>query len=472
MSSEQENPSAESSKSAKTVIPDAKTFLKKPVVLIAGAGIGGLTTALLCERAGIEFFIFERAAKVKPLGSAMSCSPNVLPFFEQLGLIDEIKEFSFPIDSMDMYEESLKRIGSIDGKSFNEMPDFHNMLLSKIPPSRVFMGKKIMSIQQNANGVMIRCVDNTSYHGDILVGADGAYSAVRQNLYKQMGEKGLLPKEDRGEMPIVLLSMVGTTKSLDPTKYPVLNDPRCHFSTVLAKDKPITWTTITLPHNKIAWGVGVQLSVQASKELMFRNSEWGPDANSSLVEEVYHYPMKHGGVLGELIDATDKDLISQVYVEEKLFKNWNYGRTALIGDAVHKMSPSAGQGAVSAMQDAVILVNCIYEMEEVNYENIQAALADYRAQRFHHAEFQVNLGKTLGGILFGQRWYERFMRKLIYNMPKWAQHKNHLTMATYRPMISFLPPVPNRTNIKLLPQKPSRRYAKEQAALANAASAI
>lgn len=55
-------------KTAKNIVPDAKTVINKPVVLIAGAGIGGLTTALLCERAGIEYFVFERASKVKPLG--------------------------------------------------------------------------------------------------------------------------------------------------------------------------------------------------------------------------------------------------------------------------------------------------------------------------------------------------------------------------------------------------------------------
>lgn len=118
-------------------------------------------------------------------------------------------------------------------------PDFYELLLSKVPPTKIFMGKKISSIQQNADGVMIRCVDNTNYHGDILVGADGAHSAVRQNLYKQMEEQGLLPKEDMEEMPRVFLSMLGITKPLDLKKYSALEDTsRTYFSTVLAKDNP------------------------------------------------------------------------------------------------------------------------------------------------------------------------------------------------------------------------------------------
>ena len=68
--------------------------------------------------------------------------------------------------------------------------------------------------------------------------------------------------------------------------------------------------------------------------MFFRNSEWGPEANKSTTDEIYNYPIKEGGVLGDLIDATDKDLISRVYIEDKLFKTWNHGRTVLIGDGM------------------------------------------------------------------------------------------------------------------------------------------
>ncbi|KAF9405557.1 hypothetical protein BGZ94_003480 [Podila epigama] len=412
--------------------PNAKALLKPPVVLIAGAGLAGLLTGLLCERAGIEYFIFERAAKVKPLAT------------RDAGRDPKI---SYATESADVYSESMDYIGSIDGSSFKEItgydtylfarPEFYDLLLSKIPPSRVYMSKKIKSIQQNNEGVMIRCIDGSNYHGDILVGADGAYSAVRQSLYKQLDQQGKLPAEDKEDMSLPYLSLVGTTGPLDPEKYPVLKDHHCHFSTVVADNKPHSWITFTLPNNRIGWRVGIQLDDKVSKDMMFRNSEWGPEANKSLIEQVYNYPMKHGGVMGDLIDATDKDLISKVYLEEKLFQTWHHGRTVLIGDG--SMLPNAGQGAVCALQDATILVNCIYEMETVNQKTIEAALAEYRALRFHRAEFQFNMAKTFGKILAGQKWSERLMRKVLFNMPKWAQYRNYVKMATYRPLVSFLP---------------------------------
>lgn len=54
------------------------------------------------------------------------------------------------------------------------------------------------------------------------------------------------------------------------------------------------------------------------------------------------------------------------------------------------------------MQDAIILVNCIYDIEQVTYKNIQSALADYQSQRFEHAKGQVNLSTMLGQMLYGQ----------------------------------------------------------------------
>ncbi|KAG0020492.1 hypothetical protein BGZ81_009313 [Podila clonocystis] len=450
---------------------ESRPVPKSPFVLIAGAGLGGLTLALLLEQAKINYAVFERTAKVKPLGAAIAMTPNILPIFQQLNLLDELLSFCIPGKNLDMYRENMTRIGGIEGEYYKKItgydtvffwrPALHEWLLSKIPPSKLHMGKKILAVQQSEEGVKMRCSDNTGYTGDILIGADGAYSGVRQSLYKQLDQQGLLPEEDRKEMPMTYVCMVGTTKSLDPEKYPELKDPHSHFSTVLGKSKPHSWTTVTLKDNKISWGVMLQLGEEASADMMFRNSEWGPEANKSMLDEIYNFPIRNGGILGDLIEATDKDLISKVYVEEKLFQTWNHGRIALMGD-----------GAVSAMQDAVVLANCLYDIEETTQENIEAALADYRAQRIGHVTVQVNMSKMMGKAMFGQKWTERLMRNIMYNMPKWLQSKAHLQAAAYRPHIAFLPPVPNTTNLKLEPHKPSKRYMREQAGRAKVASMV
>lgn len=94
------------------------------------------------------------------------------------------------------------------------------------------MGKKVLSFEQNDLGVMIRCSDNTSYHGDILVGSDGAYSAVRQHLFKILKTKKLLPATDEGALPFDWICLVGQTGVLDPEDFPDMKLTHSKFNGV------------------------------------------------------------------------------------------------------------------------------------------------------------------------------------------------------------------------------------------------
>jgi 2-polyprenyl-6-methoxyphenol hydroxylase-like FAD-dependent oxidoreductase len=94
------------------------------------------------------------------------------------------------------------------------------------------MGKKVTSILQNEQGVMIRCSDNSTHHGDILVGADGAYSGVRQDLYKDLKKKKLLPKSDDVPLPFSCVCLVGQTEVLDPEEFPEVQLDYSQFRTV------------------------------------------------------------------------------------------------------------------------------------------------------------------------------------------------------------------------------------------------
>jgi len=74
------------------------------------------------------------------------------------------------------------------------------LLLAKVPKEKLAFKKKVLAIKQTDDGVTIHCSDKTSYEGHILVGADGAYSAVRQCLYKDLAQKNKLPASDATQM--------------------------------------------------------------------------------------------------------------------------------------------------------------------------------------------------------------------------------------------------------------------------------
>src|SRR5689334_22040743 len=62
------------------------------------------------------------------------------------------------------------------------------------------------------------------------------------------------------------------------------------------------------------------------------NSEWGPETSEPMIKEVRDFLIPFGGTLGDLIDATPRDNISRVFLEDKMFETWHHGRTVLIGD--------------------------------------------------------------------------------------------------------------------------------------------
>ncbi|KAG0214005.1 hypothetical protein B0O80DRAFT_457230 [Mortierella sp. GBAus27b] len=445
-----------------------------PRVMIVGAGIAGVFLAILLDRAKIPYEIYERAATVKQLGAVMSVNVNILPVFEQLGLYEELMNISFTSPGMHVYNENMKKMAYRGNEGLKEAvgydflvfsrPKLYDLLLSKIPADKVHFGKKVLSIRHpQEGGVVIHCSDNSSYLGDIVVGADGAYSAVRQSIYKTLGERNELPIKDTLGLKIGYMTMVGTTDPLSEDEYKDLKDDFTHFSFIIGKGKPYTWSVFTVPENRICWGVQIQLTAASAEDQSFRNTEWGPEGNESMIKDIYNFATPYGP-LGQFIERTPRERISKVFLEEKMFETWHHGRVVLIGDAAHKMLPSAGQGAVNAMQDAVILANCLYDIAyDANDANVEASFVNFQAQRFPHVKAQFDISKTMAKVIYGQTWSERMLRQIVFGyLPQSVLHKDTIKSAAYRPQCMYLPPAPERGTCFVLPQKPSRRYEEEQ----------
>ncbi|KAG0038842.1 hypothetical protein BGZ83_002975 [Gryganskiella cystojenkinii] len=446
---------------------------KNPHVMIVGAGLAGLFLAILLDKAGIPYEVYERSASVKPLGSVMSLSPNILAAFDQIGLLDEIKSISYPADTVTILFDNMKVISKFEPPTSPEVgynlinfprPALYELLLSKVPAERIHYGKKVMSMQQNKEGVMIRCADGTTYHGDVLVGADGAHSGVRQHLYKTLEKENKLPLSDSKDMSKGFMAMVGTTNPLDPEKFPFVNTTTSPFAQVIGRGTSFNWSEFPMPNHQVCWVVVSQVaSLEESERIKFRNSEWGPESNPEFIALVRDFKVPGAGTLGTLIDATPSENISRVFLEEKLFETWAHGRTVLIGDAAHKLLPSAGQGAVCALQDAVILANCLYDVESLSRDHIQDALLDFKAQRYEHVKEQFDKSKLNAALLYGQTLSERCIRYMILNfVPYSLKLKAFIKGFAYRPQLNFMPLAPKRGTSEVLPQKPSKRYEREQ----------
>jgi hypothetical protein len=85
--------------------------------------------------------------------------------------------------------------------------------------------------------------------------------------------------------------------------------------------------------NRFAWQLHLQyLDKKEAKRQQFMNSEWGPEANKEMIDQFRDLPNPFGGKMSDFIDATPPELISNVFLEYKMFETWYHGRSVLIGD--------------------------------------------------------------------------------------------------------------------------------------------
>ncbi|KAF9436495.1 hypothetical protein BGZ76_003750, partial [Entomortierella beljakovae] len=322
-----------------------------------------------------------------------------------------------------------------------QRPDFYEILRKRVPVERIYFMKKVLKTEEKEGKVIIHCSDNTAFSGDIVIGADGAYSGVRQSMYKELKNKGLLPETDHQGFSIGYTIIVGVAKG-DPGKHPLLEDTRNQFSQVLFTGNSNCYM-VTLPNNDICWGLGTQLSHEESENLLFRSSGWGSDSSESFIKEYRTFPSPVGGTMGDIFDATPKEYISKVYLEEKIFKTWYYGRTVLIGD-----------GASNALHDAVVLANCLYAMKDNSKQSIHTAFKSYFDQRYIYAEASYKQSSAMSNLFNGQKFWQRMIRKLALNyVPTGVFDHSMLKITSHRPQIAWLPAVKNRGKVKINPQE-------------------
>ncbi|KAG0306913.1 hypothetical protein BGZ97_000577 [Linnemannia gamsii] len=409
----------------------------RPKVLIIGAGLGGLTLGMLLHKANIPFDIFERASEVKNIGSAMMLTSTTAYLFQQCGIYDEFVSLGKKVVATQVGNErrELEYIMKFGGASalfgyesyIIARPILYDLLHRQVPKERIHMGVKITETSQDDNGVRIHCNNGAVYEGDILVGADGAYSIVRQSIYSQLKAENRLPVSDALPLPYSTECLVGQTRVLDVSEFPRLAEEDCQFMNIIGDNKPYSY-----------------LDVEKSKhDSSFNNSEWGPEAAEVFCKEIQDFPIISGSekplTLGNLVEWTDKDKISKVMLEEKVFETWHHGRTVLLGDACHKLNPAGGAGATNALHDAISLANYIYALPpRPTTADTDEAFVAYTGERISWAKAAFDsssIFKTMASTGFLSR-VVRFSAKY---MPLWVQKRIIIQMNINRPQACFLP---------------------------------
>ncbi|KAK5797033.1 hypothetical protein F5H01DRAFT_126415 [Linnemannia elongata] len=429
----------------------------KPTVVIVGAGLGGIMLGALLEKCSVPYVILERASAVKPLGAAISVGCGLVPAFQQLGIFDKLVSLANPSLYSLVLKEPKELILTLDYTAVEGFGGhqpyilsrhlLYDLLLNLIPSQKIHFNKRVQTFTEKNNRVFVNTTDDSVYEGDILVGADGAYSTVRQQLYKRLKGEGNLPASDEAALPFSCTCLVGETKPLSATQFPELNNVDQPFAATLGKDQPYSWVLFTTSSRTISFMVVQHLDKYTNKTAERDrtgdddNSEWGPNAAQVMCDLTRDFPIPFGAgdfTLGDLYDQTPKELISKVSLEEKVFETWFSGRTALLGDACHKFLPAAGQGALTSMHDAIALANLIYALPSQTNESIETSFKEYQDERVPPAIDAYNSSKAMAKGMEREigGWIAFQVSKY---MPLWMWNNFILKPGcVHRPQIGFL----------------------------------
>ena len=343
-------------------------------VLIAGGGIGGLTAALYLHRAGIPVKVFESVGEVKPLGVGINIQAHAVKRLFALDLEDQLEATGIRTARLSFYSKRGSLIWTeprgLDAGYDVPQYSIHrgelqmlllNAVIERIGAENVLTGHHLAGFDQDETGVSAHFVDRKtndsvgSYHGDVLVGAEGIMSTTRQTFYPDEGVpvySGLILWRGIVETAPFLdgrtMIMVGNSQQkavIYPVSKKLMREGKSLVNWIAELPIPMD-----LPPQKEDWN---RKGIKSDFAESFRawNFPWLNIPNLiDITESIYEFPM------------IDRDPIPQ----------WSFGRVTLLGDAAHAMRPNGSNGASQAIWDAEILCN-----ELVKHADITQALKSY-----------------------------------------------------------------------------------------------
>ena len=342
-----------------------------PTVVIAGAGIGGITLAIALRRRGVPVTVLERASTLRPVGAGLALGPNAIAALEGFGVVEAIVNAGAAITRSAILGEGGRVLGSeLDvermtrdvGAPFVALhrTRLHEVLVDALGPGVVRLGFAVGRFERRAQRVVAIGSSGETLECDLLVGADGLHSAVRAQLFAGPAPRYAGYTSWRGVTP---------SNSVRPPSRMTESWGRGErFGIVVIGFGEIYWFAVA----DAAPG-GVDRDVRS--ELLARFGDW-------------HEP------IAAIITATPPERILRTDISDRdPIARWHEGPVVLLGDAAHPMTPNLGQGAGQAIEDAIALDRCL-SVEET----IEGALRRYEACRVPRANSMVLASRRLGAV--------------------------------------------------------------------------
>jgi 5-methylphenazine-1-carboxylate 1-monooxygenase len=363
-------------------------------VLIAGAGVGGLTLALMLHKRGIESVIFEQASEIREVGVGINILPHAIKELAALDLLPKL-------DAVGIRTQELHYISRLGQKVWSELrgtdagfdyPQFsihrgrlqkviHDALVAKLGPGAVRTGLKLQGFIQDEGGVVAHFTDakcglsTETVRCDVLVGADGIHSVVRRHFHPKQGAprwQGLMLWRGATEWQKFLTGRsmyIAGGMSAKIALYPIAPGA-----------KPDTRLTNWAIVSRIADGAITPPPVDS----------W---SRVGRMDEVIPYAKRFNvpGVDVEALVRATPVCWEYPMCDRDPLPHWSFGRVTLMGDAAHPMYPVGSNGAAQAILDARSLADWLRKADHP-----MQALHEYELDRLPKTAEIVRLNRNGG----------------------------------------------------------------------------
>ncbi|WP_459618520.1 FAD-dependent monooxygenase [Bordetella sp. 2513F-2] len=334
---------------------------RKLRVGVIGGGIGGVALANALQRQGLEVRLFERAAAFGEVGAGIQMTPNAVKVLTALGLAEDLDRIGFLPQALvgrnwktarEQFRTPLiDECPRLYGAPFYHVhrADLHNILANRIDPSNVRLATACTGVSHTGHGAVARFADGTEFEADVIVGADGVRSVVRQTLFGDEAPRFTGNMCYRAVVPF--------------DRMPDFVSPDSSF-----------WLG---PHGHVVTYYvrrGAAVNIVAVNE----TAEWVEEswnAPSSREELLAAFPGWHRNLV-QLFERADTVFKWGLFDRDPM-QTWHQGHVTLLGDACHPMLPFLSQGAAMAIEDGYVLASAL----AAHGSDVPQALRAYEAER-------------------------------------------------------------------------------------------
>ncbi|MEU7612524.1 NAD(P)/FAD-dependent oxidoreductase [Micromonospora sp. NPDC049204] len=370
--------------------------------LIIGGGVAGPTAAIALQKVGIDATVYEAyPTTAHDVGASMGISLNGLDALRTLDAHTVVRDAGFPVPRGVMWLGNGRRLG--EGHTGTPLPDGtlpivigrydlyaalrHEALRRGVP---IHHDKRLAHTEPRGDQVAAVFTDGTEAVGDLLIGADGIASTTRRFVD---------PHAPRPRY-VGLIGTGGITREASPRSEPGVMDMvfgrRAFFASMASPDGSVWWfANLPWADEPTAADLAATTAAQWQQRLL-------------------HVFAGDTSPATPLIRATPPDYTWYPLHDMRAPKRWHRGRVVLIGDAAHVSSPSSGQGASMAFEDAVQLARCLRDRDDPTaafhaYQRLRAE----RVSKVLAGARQVNRSKAATGVgrVLRDATFPLFMRK-------------------------------------------------------------